>query len=131
MTDKISPSANEYFTCQCNPPPEGSDQDGYLLMHRIPIDCMTALDWQTLARAKQERSAQVWVVSVEGDTDCGYSNDGAIGVFANISDAWKLAMTASEEFLGEDAERSRYYKIDEEGVHLERGSYLVKKFNVG
>ena len=66
-----------YFTCQCNPPVETGEN---WPIHRIPIDCMTAEDWQRTARAKQERAVTVWVVNVIGDEDCGAPNEGAIGV---------------------------------------------------
>ena len=125
-------AAEEYFTCQCNPPFEAERGDGKgPWAHRIPIDCMTAEDWQRVARSKQERSATVYVVSVVGDQDCGYENDGAVGVFTNKPDAWKLATDLSEAFLGgRDWDSDPYYDVDGEGIHLERGSYLVKEFSV-
>ena len=97
-----SAALDDYFTCQCNPPPESSDQDGYLLMHRIPVDCMTAEDWQRVAREKQERAVTVWVVNVIGDEDCGAPNDGAIGVFEHKPAAWALAMEKAVEISPED-----------------------------
>ncbi len=131
--DYDTEKADKYFTCQCNPPFIADRGEAGLFAHRIPIDCMTAEDWQRVARAKQERATQVWVVSVEGDQDCGYANDGAIGVFANISDAWGLASSAADAFIENrrDWDPDPYYKVDDEGIHLERGSYLVKEFNVG
>ena len=102
LDDLTDPKRNDYFTCQCNPPPEGSDEEGYLMMHRIPIDCMTAEDWQRVARAKQERAVTVWVVSVIGDEDCGAPNDGAIGVFENKAAAWKVAMDRANEITDDD-----------------------------
>ena len=83
-----------YFTCQCNPPVETGEN---WPIHRIPIDCMTAEDWQRTARAKQERAVTVWVVNVIGDEDCGAPNEGAIGVFEHKPAAWKLAMERAVE----------------------------------
>ena len=131
MTLVTGPAA-EYFTCKCNPPFEKEREPGSLYAHRIPIDCMTAEDWQRVARVKQERASQVWVVSVEGDMDCGYANDGAIGVFADAPAAWAKAHTAAQAFLAErDWDTDPSYRVNAEGIYLENGSYLVKEFNVG
>ncbi len=100
-------------------------------IHRIPIDCMTAEDWKRVAEARQERATQVWVVSVEGDTDCGYDNQGAIGVYQFKNDAWAEALKQAQAFIdGRDWDTDPYYQVDEGGVHLERGDYYVKELNV-
>ena len=125
-------AAEQYFTCQCSPPFETVREPGSLYAHRIPIDCMTAEDWQRVARAKQWRAATVYVVSVEGDQDCGYENEGAIAVYANAPGAWKAANLAAEAFLEEraDWDKDPTYDVDDEGIHLEKGSYYVKKMTV-
>ena len=92
---------DDYFTCQCNPPVAPMGDDAWPL-HRIPVDCMTAEDWQRVARAKQERAKTVWVVSVIGDEDCGAPNEGAIGVFEHKPAAWALAMERAVEISPED-----------------------------
>ncbi len=95
------PQPEPYFTCKCNPSVANMTDDTWPL-HRIPIDCMTAEDWQRVAREKQERAATVWVVSVIGDEDCGAPNEGAIGVFENKPAAWLLAMTRAAEISPDD-----------------------------
>ncbi len=94
------PQPEPYFTCQCNPPVAALGSDEWPL-HRIPIDCMTAEDWQRVARKKQERAVTVWVVSVIGDEDCGAPNEGAIGVFQHKPAAWGLAMERANEIVSD------------------------------
>ena len=106
-----------YFTCKCNPPFEKwrDDENGgepHLWAHRVPIDCMTAEDWQRVARQKQERAVTVWVVSVIGDEDCGAPNDGAIGVFENKMAAWKVAMDRASEITDDDVD------VREDSIHM-------------
>ncbi len=105
-----------YFTCQCNPPFEKEREEGSFYAHRIPIDCMTAEDWQRSARRKQKRAETVWVVNVIGDEDCGAPNDGAIGVFEHKAQAWALAMDQavliSDEFdVKEDSIQLDYQRV--------------------
>lgn len=128
---EIPEGSEEYFTCKCNPKPDHPIVEGELLMHRIPIDCMTAEDWQRVARAKQERAKTVYVVSVEGDVDCNYDNDGAISVHVNKPDAWAEAHKLAFLFLnGRGWDTDPSYRVDGEGIHLERGDYLVKEMTV-
>ena len=98
-------------------------------MHRVPIDCMTAEDWQRAAKAKQERAATVYVVNHIGDQDCGWDNPGVIGVFGNPQDAWEAATAAAKaEALNMNDD---YWRVDEKGIHLGRGEVEVKKMHVG
>lgn len=121
----------EYFTCRCNPPFETEREDGSFYAHRIPIDCMTAEDWKQVAQARQERAKTVYVVSVEGDVDCNYDNDGATSVHVNKPDAWAEAHKLAQAFIsGREWDTDPSYKVDDEGIHLERGDYLVKEMTV-
>ncbi len=118
----------EYFTCQCNPPVV-QGHDG--LYHRVPIDCMTAEDWQRVARAKQERAVTVWVVEVNGDSDCGGPNDGAIAVYAHKSDAWEKAFMEAQRFINDrEWDTNPEYNVTEDGINVYRGSFNVKEMHV-
>lgn len=124
-------AAEAYFTCQCNPPFEKwrDGEDGgepHLYAHRVPIDCMTAEDWQRIARAKQDHAATVWVVEVNGDIDCGYPNDGVIGIFENAEKAWAVAMLTAQANNGGSDE----WEVSEEGINIGRADVFVKKLEV-
>ncbi len=124
-------SSAEYFTCQCNPPFEAVREEGSFYAHRIPIDCMTAEDWQRVAEARQERAVQVWVVESNGDSDCGGANDGVFGVYANKSDAWEKAFMEAQRFISErEWDKDPEYNVTEEGIELYRSSINVKEMNV-
>ncbi len=113
-----SAALDDYFTCQCNPPPESSDQDGYLLMHRIPVDCMTAEDWQRVAREKQKRAATVWVVTSVGDSDCGGINKGLHGVYSGSVEAWTAAMAVAHEYVEDrDWDKDPEFDVTDEGTY--------------
>ncbi len=136
MTDKpdtpIQPpippfEEDEYFTCQCNPPFESQREDGFYA-HRIPIDCMTAEDWQRVARAKPERAKTVYVVTSLGDQDCGFPNEGVLGVFVEEKDAWTLAFATGSKYAGSG--RLDWGGVSGEGIELGRGDILVQKMEV-
>jgi hypothetical protein len=112
---------DDYFTCQCNPP---DNREGYA--HRIPIDCMTAEDWQRVARERQTRAKTVWVVSVIGDEDCGAPNEGAVGVFEFKAQAWADAMNRAVEISPDDID------VEENRIVLgnERASVEVTEMEV-
>ena len=129
MTTLSTKSSDEYFTCQCNPPFETERKPGSFYAHRIPIDCMTAEDWQRLAREKQTRAKTVYVVSVVGDEDCGWPNDGAIGVFENRTPAWRLAMDRAEEI--NEKHSADDLNMEENRVRLERADIYVTEMEVG
>ncbi len=119
---------DDYFTCQCNPPVAQMGDEAWPL-HRIPIDCMTAEDWQRVAREKQVRAKTVYVVSVIGDEDCGWPNDGVIGVFENRTPAWRLAMDRAEEINEEHS--ADHLSMEEDRVRLERADIYVTEMKVG
>ncbi len=123
---ETSQATKDYFTCQCNPPFETEREEGSLYAHRIPIDCMTAEDWQRVARTKQERAATVWVVTVLGDVDCGAPNEGVIGVYESKTWAWKVAMLRASEITDDDIE------VSEDRIELGeiRGDIFVTAWEV-
>ena len=123
-------SSAKYFTCQCNPPVAPMGDDAWPL-HRIPIDCMTAEDWQRVARARQERAVTVYVVESNGDSDCGGTNDGVLGVYEHKSDAWEKAFMEAQRYISErEWDKDPDYNVTEEGIELYRGSINVKEMNV-
>ena len=126
------PLANdEYFTCQCNPPvPETNDPDR-LIMHRIPIDCMTAEDWKRVAQARQERAVTVWVVTSVGDSDCGGINEGLHGVYSGPNKAWAAAMAVAQGYVDDrDWDDDPEWEVTDEGIELYRSSVLVTETTV-
>ncbi len=121
--------SDEYFTCQCNPPRDVV-RIGWL-MHRIPIDCMTAEDWKRVAEARQERATTVYVVEANGDSDCGGPNDGVLGVYANKSDAWEKAFMEAQRYNNNrDWDKDPEYNVTEDGIDVYRGSFNVKEMSV-
>ena len=123
---------DEFFTCQCNPPFVADRGEAGLFAHRIPIDCMTAEDWQRVARAKQERAKTVYVVTSIGDQDCGFPNEGVLGVFAHEKEAWVMAFDTATRYTTPD---STGYSVDwggvsDEGIEIGRGDILVQEMMV-
>ena len=121
----------KYFTCQCNPPFESVREEGSFWAHRVPIDCMTAEDWKRVAEARQERAVQVWVVESNGDSDCGGTNDGVLGVYEHKSDAWTRAFSEAQQYINNrDWDKDPEYNVTEEGIELYASSINVKEMNV-
>jgi len=120
---------DEFFTCKCNPPFVADRGEAGLFAHRIPIDCMTAEDWQRVAQAKQERAATVYVVTSLGDQDCGFPNEGLLGVFVEMQAAWLTAFETAEAYRSSDYSPT-FTGVTAEGISFERGMIYVEKKEV-
>ena len=132
LTDALEGTnpTDDYFTCQCNPPVAPMTDDAWPL-HRIPIDCMTAEDWQRVAREKQERAVTVWVVTSVGDSDCGGINEGLHGVYSGSVEAWSSAMAVAHQYVdNRDWDDDPEWDVTNEGIDLYRGSVLVTETTV-
>lgn len=80
-----------------------------------------------MAQAKQERAATVYTVSWIGDEDCGFPNDGVIGVYDNYPQAWEKAIAGAISY---HSELGRAFAVTEKGIELDRGTVRVEEWLV-
>ncbi len=97
-------------------------------MHRIPIDCMTAEDWKRVAQERQIIAKTVYAVVSLGDSDCGFPNEGVLGVFSEESAARALALAVATRY--NEPDWIAWGGVSEGGISVGRGDVLVQKIEV-